>query len=217
VHNYQLIPPSLHPSGARYEWIKPIDFDEPNYGIYPLVDSEVEAILGELGHLEQVRKEAVEAIREPRKAPGPKLRELSDADILKIKELLREAYRPGFRQYLVLYLSGWLAKAGISPLSAVKLVKVLYEDTGDTDPLKTRLSAVVYSYKKAGVDVDAYAKEIEELTGVRPYGLEKEISEEEVKGKAATGNSRASSWRGASTRGDKGTRGNSPGCKPLQG
>ncbi|MEM4592524.1 MAG: hypothetical protein QW196_03915, partial [Sulfolobales archaeon] len=119
--------------------------------------------------------------REIAKTQG--LRELSDSEILKITDLLRDAYKPGYRQSLLLYLSGWLAKARVSPLSAVKLVKHLYDSTNDSDPLKTRLSAVVYSYKKAGVNVDEYASEIESLTGVKPYGLEREISEEDVKGK----------------------------------
>jgi len=114
--------------------------------------------------------------------PG-ELRELEDSKLLRLKELLREAYKPGYRQYLILYLSGWMAKAGINPLSTVKLVKMLYEETGDQDPLKTRLSAVVYSYKKAGIDIDQYAGEIEELTGVKPYGLEREIDEALVKGR----------------------------------
>ncbi|MEM4847238.1 MAG: hypothetical protein QW794_05735 [Thermosphaera sp.] len=112
------------------------------------------------------------------------LRELSDAEILRIVELLREAYKPGYRQFIALYLSGWLAKARISPISAVKIVKILYESTQDGDPLKTRLSAVVYSYRKAGIDVDAYASEIERLTGVKPYGLESEIGEAAVKGRS---------------------------------
>ncbi|MEM4846693.1 MAG: hypothetical protein QW794_02920, partial [Thermosphaera sp.] len=112
------------------------------------------------------------------------LRELTDSEILKIVELLREAYKPGYRQFIALYLSGWLAKARVSPISAAKIVKILYESTQDGDPLKTRLSAVIYSYKKAGIDVDAFAKEIETLTGVKPYGLESEISEAAVKGKS---------------------------------
>ncbi|MCX8209379.1 MAG: hypothetical protein N3G79_07050, partial [Sulfolobales archaeon] len=113
-----------------------------------------------------------------------KLRELNDSEILKIVELLKDAYKPGYRQSLVLFLSGWMAKANISPLSAVRIVKHLYDSTQDQDPLRTRLSAVVYSYKKAGVDVDAFASEIEQIAGSKPYGLEKEISEEEVKGRS---------------------------------
>ncbi|MEM2390268.1 MAG: DNA-primase RepB domain-containing protein, partial [Ignisphaera sp.] len=112
-----------------------------------------------------------------------KLRELSDSEILRIVDLLKDAYKPGYRQYLTLYLSGWLAKARISPLSAVKIVKHLYETTGDTDPLKTRLSTIIYSYKKVGIDVDEYTNDIESLTGVKPYGVDREISEEDVKGK----------------------------------
>ncbi|MEM1523238.1 MAG: hypothetical protein QXU69_09430 [Thermofilaceae archaeon] len=115
---------------------------------------------------------------------GRPLRELSDAEILKIVELLKEAYKPGYRQFIALYLSGWLAKARVSPISAVKILKILYESTQDGDPLKTRLSAVIYSYKKAGIDVDAYTSEIERLTGVRPYGLESEMDEVAVKGKS---------------------------------
>ncbi|MEM4976512.1 MAG: hypothetical protein QXT64_04225, partial [Desulfurococcaceae archaeon] len=117
-----------------------------------------------------------------RETPKQGVRELSDSEILRIADLLKDAYRPGYRQFLVLYLSGWLAKARVRPLSAVKLVKHLCESTGDTDPLKTRLSAVVYSYKKAGINVDEYSTEIEALTGVKPYGLEREIQEEKVKG-----------------------------------
>lgn len=112
------------------------------------------------------------------------LRELGDSDLIKIKELLKEAYRPGQRQLMILYLTGWLAKARVSPVAATKLVKMIYEESGDNDPLKTRLSALVYSYKKAGIDVDQYAEAIEALTGVRPYGLEREIDERQVKGKS---------------------------------
>ncbi|MEM3399198.1 MAG: hypothetical protein QXQ84_09145 [Nitrososphaerota archaeon] len=124
--------------------------------------------------------------KEPQERETPKnkdLRELTDTEILRIVDLLKDAYKPGYRQFLILYLSGWLAKARVSPLSATKLVKHLYETTGDTDPLKTRLSAIIYSYKKAGVNIDEYSREIEDLAGVKPYGLEREIREDSVKGR----------------------------------
>ncbi|MEM1642084.1 MAG: hypothetical protein QXI85_04785 [Desulfurococcaceae archaeon] len=127
----------------------------------------------------------VEAEREaPRVKPAKTqaLRELTDTEILRIVNLLKEAYKPGYRQFLILYLSGCLAKARVSPLSAVRIVQHLRESTEDTDSPKTRLSAVVYSYKKAGINVDEYASEIESITGAKPYGLEREIQEEEVKG-----------------------------------
>ena len=112
------------------------------------------------------------------------LRLLTDAQLVKIKELIKEAYHPGNRQDLVLFLSGWLAKARVHPLQAMRLVKWLYDETGDKDEIKERLGAVVYSYKKAGIDVDKYAEQIEQEFGVKPYGLEKQIDEDKVKGKS---------------------------------
>ena len=175
INNYQLIPPSRHSSGVVYEWIKPFNFSLPNLGIYALVEAEAEAILNELKP----------RVREDREKPGEvRLRELSDTDIIKLKELLKTCYIPGKRQFIWLYLSGWGAKARISPVAIAKLLKMLYEETGDSDHIKTRASAVVYSYKKYGVDVESYGEEFEKVLGVRPYGLEKEIRDEEVKGKS---------------------------------
>jgi len=177
VNNYALIPPSIHPTGVKYEWIKPFDFEAPNLGVRALVESEVESLLEELGIL---RREVEE--KEATKPPV-KLRELADSEIIKVKEKLKPAYREGNRQHIWLFLSGWAAKAGISPISVARILKMLYEETGDTDPIKTRASSIVYSYKKAGIDLSQYASEFEELFGVKPYGLEKGVSEEEVKGK----------------------------------
>jgi hypothetical protein len=181
INNYQLVPPSLHPTGVRYEWIRKPDLSLPNHGLA----SVGEELLGEL--LEELRRISggSEAKAEtPRGAPPGKLRELSDSDILEIKEALVEAYKPGVRQFIWLFLSGWAAKAGISPVSVAKILKMLYESCNDTDPLKTRASAIVYSYKKAGVDLEPYARQLEELLGVKPYGLESEVKEEEIKGKS---------------------------------
>ncbi|MEM4620797.1 MAG: hypothetical protein QW607_11375 [Desulfurococcaceae archaeon] len=129
-------------------------------------------------------KVELERIAKPRETPVSfrELRELGDGEILRIVDMLKDAYKPGSRQFLCLYLSGWLAKARVSPLTAVKIIKLLYDNTQDTDPLKTRLSAVVYSYKKAGINIDAYSSDIETLTGVKPYGLEREIDESTIKG-----------------------------------
>ncbi|MCC6004350.1 MAG: hypothetical protein LM590_08425, partial [Thermofilum sp.] len=71
----------------------------------------------------------------------------------------------------------------ISPISIAKTLKMLYEETGDEDPIKTRASSIVYSYKKAGLDLSLYASQFEEIFGVKPYGLEREINEDEIKGK----------------------------------
>ena len=174
INNYQVIPPSQHTTGVAYSWVNPFNFSLPNLGVYALVEAEAEAILNEL----RPEVKAVGAV-----VGEAKLRELSDSEVIKLKELLKPSYAPGRRQYMWLFLSGWGAKAKISPISIAKLLKMLYNECGDSDPLKTRASAIAYSYKKAGIDLEPYATEFEEVFGVKPYGLEKEVNEEVVKGK----------------------------------
>ncbi|MEM4819460.1 MAG: hypothetical protein QXQ91_04050 [Nanopusillaceae archaeon] len=111
------------------------------------------------------------------------LRELQEGEILRIVELLREAYVPGRRQALCLYLSGWLAKANISPVSAARIIKTLYESTGDTDPLAQRVSTIAYSYRKAGINIMPYLDKIVEITGTRIYGAGEPL-DAEIKGKS---------------------------------
>jgi len=188
VNNYQVVPPSLHPTGVKYEWIKPIDFNSPNYGIYMLGMFELEKLLSELAKLGIIKsleaKTEAKEVEKPEEVRELKLRELKYEDIQRIYDLLKVAYRPGVRQYIWLYLSGWGARARISPVSVGKILKMLYDGCGDDDPLKVRASAIVYSYKKAGIDLTQYANDFESLFGVRPYGLEKEINESEVKGRS---------------------------------
>jgi hypothetical protein len=201
VKNYQLIPPSLHPSGLRYAWVNHLDPSKPFYGIRYMLESELRALARELGFKLPVAKAEVEKVAEAGAGearaeakpvegargvgiPARDLRELQTRDILEVVDALLPAYRPGVRQYLWLFLSGWAAKAKISPVSIAKVLKALYERTGDTDSLRTRASAIVYSYRKAGISLEPYAKELEELLGVKPYGLESEVREEEVKGRS---------------------------------
>jgi hypothetical protein len=182
-NTYQVIPPSLHPTGVRYEWLRPFDWDAPNLGIYAASEGELRAVLRELKLLkERAKSEGVE-VRQAAPALGS-LRELSDGEVIEVKELLKRAYKPGNRQMLWLFLAGWGAKAGVSPVSIAKALKALYHETGDSDPLRMRAGAIVYSYKKAGVGLEAYSSPLRELLGVEPYGLEREVDEAEVKGKA---------------------------------
>ena len=180
IRNYEVIPPSLHPSGVQYEWVNPpFDPNDPN-----LFRSPTELTCEEWRTLIQVLGSAESAKGRAKAAVPIVLKELSDEELNRIKELLKPAYRPGNRQFLVLYLSGWFAKDRIHPISCVKLVKALHDETNDEDPLKQRLSAVVYSYKKAGINIDDFAQDIETLTGVKPYGLDKEMPQVEVKGRS---------------------------------
>uniref|UniRef100_A0A7C3UEG4 SF3 helicase domain-containing protein n=1 Tax=Geoglobus ahangari TaxID=113653 RepID=A0A7C3UEG4_9EURY len=108
--------------------------------------------------------------------------ELNKEQIERIKSLLKPAYREGFRQFIWLFFSGWAAKKWINPVSTLQVLKALYDETKDDDRLKMRVGALVYSYKKVRFDLDFYASEIEGIVGEKPYGLEKEIREEEIKG-----------------------------------
>ncbi|MCR6624428.1 MAG: bifunctional DNA primase/polymerase [archaeon YNP-LCB-024-027] len=45
--NYQLIPPSIHPSGVYYSWINPIDFTKKNFGVAYLDPQDLRVILSE--------------------------------------------------------------------------------------------------------------------------------------------------------------------------
>jgi DNA-directed RNA polymerase subunit RPC12/RpoP len=66
VNNYQLIPPSIHPSGVNYEWIKPFDFDKPSAGIYTLLDLELEQLLSEMGATPKVMEmPKIEVVKAP--------------------------------------------------------------------------------------------------------------------------------------------------------
>jgi hypothetical protein len=178
VSNYQLIPPSLHPSGLRYEWVRPPQPGDVTLGIAALVERDLAELAGELG---LARGAEGEAGGEGEAGAGLKLRELGNAEVLKLVELLRPAYKPGQRQFIWLYLSGWCAKARVSYLSAARVLKALYEESGDEDSLRSRGSCIVYSYEKAGIRVDKRA--LAQVLGVEPYGPEA-LEREEVRGKA---------------------------------
>jgi hypothetical protein len=185
VNNYQLIPPSLHPTGIWYEWVRPLDLSLPNHGLLSLGEEDLERLLEELKPRTKLEEHIEVEAPEARVETGAqRLRELQPHEILEIVNSLLPAYRPGVRQHLWLFLSGWAAKAGVSPVSIAEVLKALYDKTEDSDNIKTRASAIVYSYKKAGISLEPYLKSLEEVLGIKPYGLEGEIKEEEVKGKS---------------------------------
>ncbi|MGC9106567.1 MAG: bifunctional DNA primase/polymerase [Infirmifilum sp.] len=172
---YVVAPPSIHPSGKRYEFL---NCNPAVDNIYILKRGEWELVKRSLGWEEP----ATPATTQPT-AVG-QLRELDAIGMQRLIELLLPAYRPGLRHYIWLYFSGWAAKAGVSPVSVARVLKALYDKTGDDDPIKGRGAALVYSYGKAGRDIDAYRQQLVEVLGEDPYGVGREFSEEEVKGKS---------------------------------
>ena len=174
VENYQLIPPSRHRYGVQYEWINPIKLDSPFTGIVILSEKELSQLLREAGE----EKTAESTEETPKQV---QLRELTNTEILKAVEVLRNIYIPGYRQLIWLYLSGWGAKANISPTSIAQILVTLYSELQDEDNIKTRGSALVYSYKKAGIDLGPYWDKLKDVLGEEPYGSP-EPSGKNVKG-----------------------------------
>jgi len=139
---YVVAPPSVHPSGKRYEFVKvenevqgPPDVDEPAL----LTEEEWKELLKLL--------DARNGSRAPERPREIGFKELRDEDLLKLKELLKDAWVEGQRQLLALYLSGWMAKARVHPTSVAKLFRIIAEEKGDRE-LESRLSTIYYSYRK---------------------------------------------------------------------
>jgi len=186
---YVLAPPSIHPSGRYYEFIlgrAETDIATVDSKTFSTIVEILKDVAGIKKGIEKpIEKEKKEAPSEkPREV---KIRRLSDSEKLRIIELLKEVYREGHRQDIWFFLSGWMAYANIDPLDCLDILLKLYKDTGDSDPLEQRVSALVYSYKKLyqlrgyGIDIDQYGDKIIELTGVKPYGLYETLSEEYLK------------------------------------
>ena len=140
------------------------------------------------------RLEKITAKQRSRKETTPviststsKLRFLRDSEILKVKELLKIIYKPGYRQLLSLYLAGWGAHSRTHPVSIAQIIKLLHEETNDEDLLSQRLSVIPYSYKKAQLWSPEVEKEFLtwlQSAGVeRVYGLSSSMQEEAVKGR----------------------------------
>jgi hypothetical protein len=168
---YVVAPPSIHPSGIRYEFLTP---DMPvKYVIRKVTWEEFTQIGATIlkvlqaqgkynpqpaggdnapGSQEQKEEAGTEAEAEVagqgdaasstgNPSPEPRgWRELGNDQILKIVEALKPVYRQGMRHDIVLYLTGWLYKAGIRYESAEALVQAIcdaYKDEGCKDRLYT--------------------------------------------------------------------------------
>jgi hypothetical protein len=167
IEGYQLIPPSLHPSGLLYEWAAPPIEDGVVKPPKALTAEEFKRLLEGLGLLEERPQGGQQAAERPQERPKGR-RDLPESGVRRVVELLKPAYRPGHRQNIALYLSGWLAKAGVPPETTARIVQQLHAETKDEDPLEQRLGAVVCTYQLAGV-ADA-KKRVETAVGARASG-----------------------------------------------
>jgi len=106
--------------------------------------------------------------------PAPQEQKLKDEHILKIVELLRPAYKPGQRDLIVFYLSGWLRKANVDYESARKVIEVLAQ--GDEE-FKHRIYVLDRTYGKRGNPPSA--KEMAGKSGLQEV-LEETLGEGEA-------------------------------------
>ena len=144
---YVVAPPSKHPTGTQYVFILNDPRETPIAIIKSNEWSELINILGVHSYQQQQNIKIIN-ITPP---TNIMVKSLSDSQIIKIKELLKPGYKKGSRQYIWLFLSGWGAWGRFNPLSIAKALKILYDETGDTDPLSERLAAILYSYYKVWV------------------------------------------------------------------
>ena len=141
---YVVAPPSLHPSGKRYEFIR---FTKTTgHEIRVISEEQYNKLLVILEKVTQTKLssgEKEEKIETKNDDVGHEVRnerELTNTQILEIVKTLEPAYKPGARHGIILFLSGWLYKSGISYKSAETLVKTIcdtFKDEGCEDRLYT--------------------------------------------------------------------------------
>ena len=119
IRGYQLIPPSLHPSGVVYEWlVSPWaggEFRHPK----ELSLEDFKQLLALLGDAVARRQETAQKCK--------RLRELSDRDIDAVLEVVKPYYLPGFRNAILYALLGILKRRCYSETSIRRFYDRLQE------------------------------------------------------------------------------------------
>jgi len=164
---YVVAPPSVHPSGARYTFAEPdmalthvIRYVTPEQfnAMVEVIQKVTNASRVEAGPKPENTEPKAEAgaengvpsaeavVEASAEAQEPRgWRELGNDQILKIVEALKPVYRQGVRHDIILYLTGWLYKAGIRYESAEALVKAICDAYKDEECTE-RLYTVKYTY-----------------------------------------------------------------------
>lgn len=157
--HFTVLPPSVHPSGREYSF-----FTHPSVGIAELSDGELldvykalnEAfgvpIPGDLTPTQEVQETTPKTNEVKGGVTPPKM--FKQLPPIEVYTLLKEYYIPGTRQDLILYLSGYLAKAKVDIFNAVDIVLTFIENDPNPDAktkeeVERRLEALLYSYGKS--------------------------------------------------------------------
>jgi hypothetical protein len=122
VRGYQLLPPSIHPSGAVYEWgtspWKNGEFKHPK----ELSIEEFKTLLKLLGAGVQAEGQKVAPPKECKR-----VRELADRDVDNILEIIKQYYLPGYRNAILYAVLGVLRRLCYSPDSIRRFYDRLQE------------------------------------------------------------------------------------------
>jgi hypothetical protein len=174
---YVVAPPSLHPSGKRYEFTNAGGINDPIAEVDIQALGKIVAVLHEVAGFRKCSsllvllgveewKEKSEYVEGEVKKPS-KLKKLSDKDVDEIIKIIKPYYASGHRQNLCLHLAGCMARLGVHPESVAKIIYQLQKDAiekGESkDPIEQRLSTISYTYQKLGVWNDNIRNELEQL------------------------------------------------------
>jgi hypothetical protein len=122
---YVVAPPSLHPSGKRYTFIR---FTKTTgHEIRVVSEVQYNRLLTILEKVTNAKLTWVEVDRRPKEF------ELTSEQIQGIVKALEPIYKPDHRHKVILYLTGWLYTRGVSYESAEKLVKEICEHYKDEE------------------------------------------------------------------------------------
>ena len=125
IRGYQLLPPSIHPSGVVYEWVvspwQNGEFEHPK----ELSVEEFKRFVEMLGGLQKAEEAPKPQEGVPKKCK--KHRELSDRDIDAVLETVKPYYIPSFRNAILYALLGILKRLCCSPNSIRRFYDKLQE------------------------------------------------------------------------------------------
>ena len=121
---YVVAPPSVHPSGTVYEWVVGPGERE----LEPVSQEELFELLEKLRNLRRRRRETNRAVE-------------------RIVQLFEDVYEEGTRNFIVLYLSGWLRKIGVEEERAKELIEEVVRAFGDEEE-ESRLKVCLRHYSQ---------------------------------------------------------------------
>ena len=141
---YVVAPPSIHPSGAQYEFIK----GPPEYGIMKITPDDFEDII------------RIIAPKVEKKETPSRGRNLSKEELEELFNLLKGVYRQGYRRRLFIALCPWFYDANVSKESLKALARMFKELDGDEEVYQKIIGIIDYQYDRRIPELKAKGEKI---------------------------------------------------------